>query len=428
MIESFPNVPPALLLLTSELSKCDSWGEMRRRVRAMLPELRNQSEAFDIENVSRDGARDLPCFEVHLHGALDILSADGCQAPQCRFAATDRIARSFGLLSDRVWITDLLTEQFLDSGRMTNANIDKAIADTIVLSRLMPLIEAGVIRFRSPWVPACTSCASEFEAHVERLIPPVIDQFLSTISIKRRRDGGYDLDFGACTEPPLIYTTLAKDGQTRRAPARRFVTPLIRKELHSIFWAAREAALTGGAVASNSRVGMAGLLRAQGRAPSHSNSTYLERDRGFVLPWVSDLDAKQIVQLRAEASTALPKLRERLHAAMNVSERTINASPSHDALIAELREQAAHVRAELELKRRTGARFWKGTYGILGLGISAYGVASEQLIPGVGGLLPILQLLMAHKAGHETDVARLKQNPGFVLVKAQELLAHADSK
>lgn len=427
MIESLPNVPPALLLLCQELARCDSWREMRRRVRGMFSELRSQSEAFEIESVAREGGKDSPSFEIHLHGALDLLSGDGCQAPQCRFAAADKVARSFGLLSDRVWMTDLLSEQFTDSERMTNARIDKAITDAIVLAKLLPLIKAGIVQFRSPWMPACASCSSEFEAHVDRLTAPITEQFLSTIKIKRQREGGYELNFGECTEPPLIYTSPAIAGQSRRGPARKIAAPWVRKELRATLWAAREAALTGGAVASNSRVGLAGLLRAEGRSLSPQTAIYFERERGIVLPWVSELDATQIVQLRTEASTALPRLREKLHAAMSVSDTTLKSSAGHDQIIAELREQAVDVRAELELKRRTGARFWKGTYGILGLGVSAYGIASEQLLPGVGGLLPILQLLIAHKAGHETDVARLKQKPGFVLVRAQDLLAHADS-
>jgi len=95
--------------------------------------------------------------------------------------------------------------------------------------------------------------------------------------------------------------------------------------------------------------------------------------------------------------------------------------------MADLREQAVQVRSELEAKRKSASRFWKGTYGILGLGLSAYGVAADQMLPAVGGLLPVIQLLIGHKAGHESEVAKLSSLPGYVLVKAQDILAHADS-
>jgi len=48
-------------------------------------------------------------------------------------------------------------------------------------------------------------------------------------------------------------------------------------------------------------------------------------------------------------------------------------------------------------------------------------------MPGVGGLLPILQLLINHKTGHESEVSEISRRPGFVLVKAQDILAHSDN-
>jgi hypothetical protein len=79
----------------------------------------------------------------------------------------------------------------------------------------------------------------------------------------------------------------------------------------------------------------------------------------------------------------------------------------------------------LEAIRKNSARYWKATYGILGLGLSAYGVAADQVLPGVGGLLPIIHLLIDHKTGHESEVSKLTTSPGFVLVKAQDILAHS---
>jgi hypothetical protein len=90
-------------------------------------------------------------------------------------------------------------------------------------------------------------------------------------------------------------------------------------------------------------------------------------------------------------------------------------------LISELRAQAAEVRAELTVIRTTSARYWKTTYGVLGLALSAYGVATDEIVPSVAGLLPVLQLLSSHKTGHEADVAKLTTRPGYVLVKAQDL-------
>ncbi|MGZ3325191.1 MAG: hypothetical protein ACXU9C_29990, partial [Xanthobacteraceae bacterium] len=95
-------------------------------------------------------------------------------------------------------------------------------------------------------------------------------------------------------------------------------------------------------------------------------------------------------------------------------------------LVMELREQSHEVRAELQAAQKNSAKYWKTTYALLGLGLSAYGVATDQVVAGVGGLLPLINLLISHKSGHEKDISKLTTKPGYVLVKAQDILAHAD--
>jgi len=101
------------------------------------------------------------------------------------------------------------------------------------------------------------------------------------------------------------------------------------------------------------------------------------------------------------------------------------ADSKTEDLIAELREQAAEVKAELTTKQAKSARYWKTMYGVLGFGLSAYGIATDQLAAGVGGLLPIIQLLIEHKTNHESALEEIKNRPGYVLVKAQDILSHS---
>lgn len=190
-------------------------------------------------------------------------------------------------------------------------------------------------------------------------------------------------------------------------------------------WTAREAAMTGGAVFSSSRVGLTGLLKADGRVGNTRELLLLDEQREFTVPWVTDLDALQILQLRKEASSALPLLREKMCKALRfVNESVVQADRARD-LVTELREQAAEVRVELQMKGKSAARFWKTTYAVLGLGLSVYGAAADQAVAGVAGLLPIIQLLISHKSGYESEVSKLTSKPGYVLVKAQDILAHA---
>lgn len=430
IIEDLPDVPPALLLLLKEIATCNSWTKMRLRIKGMLRELRDQSEAFAIHQINRVSDRgSVARFEIHLHGAMDLLSGQGCADLKCRVEAAKRTARSVGLIADRVWLTDLLSEQFVDFGKPTKEKIDAVIADVVVLSQLLPLIAAGVVRFRSPWIPACRSCSDYFYSRAEEATEELTNVFLSEIRIADGPDGMFYAHTGNCLEPTLVYHNIPKNRENvQEVPtAREWAKSWIHNEFVSILWRAREASMTGGSVFSNSRVGLSGLLLQEGRLNSVSNLSLLDSERNISVPWVSDLDAQQIVQLRNEASLALPQFREKISQALSPRQSDAPTTTA-TSLLTELRAQAAEVRSELEIKRKSSARYWKATYGILGLGLSAYGIGTDQVLAGIGGLLPVIHLLINHKTGQESEVAKLTTKPGYVLVKAQDILAHAHEK
>jgi hypothetical protein len=167
------------------------------------------------------------------------------------------------------------------------------------------------------------------------------------------------------------------------------------------------------------------MLQCDGRLPQNRRELRaFEDSRALDVPWVSELSPSQVLELREEASNAIPLFREMLARATTYDADQSSKGLTND-LIADLRTQAAEVRSELSSKQSKSARYWRTAYGVLGLGISAYGVATDQVLPGLGGLLPIIQLLIEHRTGHESDVEKLKTRPGYVLVKAQDILAHA---
>ena len=424
MIEELPNVPPALSLIVQEIASQDSWTNMRRRLKEMLPDLRDQSEAYLIHAQEESDDAKSTHFDIHLHGALNLLAGQGCSELPCRVDAADRIARSVGLLADRVWLTDLFTDKFIDFGRPTNAKLDQVMADVIVLSRLLPLIAAGIVKFRSPWIAICSSCEEHFNLEVAEASRKLAKTFSSEFTIKKVPNGEYTADTGECMVPSLVYHGQRQKG-VKPPTKKQFSYEWIEEQLHSIFWISREAAITGGAVFSNSRLALAGLLQQEGRLHDSSTLHLLDNQREINVPWVSKLDAHQILELRQEASLALPRFREKMFQVMSTHEGNApNENSSHE-LIMELREQAEEVRAELKSSQKNSAKFWKTTYGVLGLGLSAYGVATDQVIAGVGGLLPILQLLIQHKTGHESKRDLEISKPGYVLLKAQDILSHA---
>jgi hypothetical protein len=294
----------------------------------------------------------------------------------------------------------------------------------VVLAPLLPLIKAGIVRFRSPWIATCSSCSAEFETQVDRTVQAVLRSFVRQIKVERKHSGGFFIRTGNFFSPPMMMHSGKKDDST--LPSNRDCAEyLITREVRQILWAAREATFTKGAIFSNSRVALAGLLQCEGRLPrSRGELRLFEDSRALDVPWVSELNPSQVLELREEASDAMPLFRELLARATAWSDDHPSDRAAFD-LITDLRQQAAEVRAELSSKQSRSARYWKVTYGVLGLGLSAYGVATDQVLAGVGGLLPIIQLLIAHKTGHESDVAKLKGRPGYVLVRAQDILAHS---
>lgn len=422
MLNELSDIPPAIQLLVNEVTQCATWADARKRVRAILPELKAQARSFEFPTASdMASARDPRKLDIHLHGALDLISGDGCGAFDCRINAADRIARSVGLLADRIWLTDTISDRLVYFRRATNENIDNLIEDAAIIFRLGPLINAGLVKFRSPFYAICDRCSQKLIGEVSSLARTLSKKFKSDFKLERMENGGYLAHTGKCFDPPLIMTN---PYATELPRLREFLEPRIERELRSILYVAREASLTGGSIVSNSRLGLAGLLEQDGRLLSRRSMLLLEREREINVPWVSELNPEQIVQLRDEAATALPAFRSQLtkiFAADAGSDGLDSALVSLEAL----RDQAAEVRAELNAKQKHSSKYWKVTYGVLGLGLSAYGVASENIGAGIGGLLPLIQLLINHQTGYESELAKLTTRPAYVLLKAQDILAHA---
>lgn len=427
MLEDLPDVPPAVLLLLVAFAESSSWEDCRKRIKSMLKDLRDQSIAYEEHRLQNEPAKASPLqFDVHLHGGLDLFAGAGtCSDLACRMQVADRLCRSMGLIADRIWLTDLLTEKFVNFGRATNAKLDDIVADAFILSRLAPLILDGIIRFRSPWNSVCPSCLEHFDETVLSLSTDIAREFKKEARFQSRKNGNYVLDTGGFFEPSLIYSNIEPESQL---PTLRDATEgIIYSQVRSAMWVSRHASLLGGSIFSNSRVGLAGLMKQEGRFSDSKRLMLLDSERSITIPWVSELEPAQVLQLRQEASDALPLFREMMAKTLMIEDDLDGGSKKSRELISDLREQAEIVKSELTITRKSSARYWKTTYGLLGLGLSAYGVASDQVIPGVGGLLPLIQLLINHKAGHEKDVDKLTCRPGYVLVKAQDILAHAEA-
>ena len=419
-------IPPTVLLLITEVAaKSATPNDARKNLKRLLPELQRQSLFYQETSASRSAVNGHPTdLNIFADGALNLLDERiGCAYIGCRLEAARRFARSLGLLGDTVWVTDSLTEQFLEDHALDEVRFQKILGDIAVLLELFPLIISGIIKFRSPWRPVCGGCHAVFEDHVHRITSELFTEYSSEFSVENM-DFGFSLDTGTIYSPPIITRVFpAKWRGAHRTPLpEEVIRQILSTAVRSALWSSSEASDKNGVVFSNSNLGMAALARQEGWIRGRREVRVFDESRNINLPWVSDLNAEQILQLRSEASLALPALRELM--SRHLSSTDIKNYSAAD-VIGELREQAIEVRNELESTKRNSGRYWKTAYATLGLGISAYGIGSGQVAASIAGLLPILQLLIQHETGTEHQLDKMRRRPGYVLLKASDILQHA---
>ncbi|WP_094820895.1 hypothetical protein [Bordetella genomosp. 4] len=432
MIKDWPEmkgIPPAVPLLLDEVVQDGlDGGELIKRLIKVLPELVKQSQFFLESSESYFyGETDPLKLEIYMDGALNIFNTNvGCSALDCRISAARQMVRSFSLLGDVIWITDFLTEKFIDKRDISEGFLLQVIGDALVLKELEPLVRAGLIKFRSPWRPICQACLSEFDRIVAGMTERSLEAYSQEFSVEEMKGGAYGLSTGNAYYPSMVLRVFPSQWLgARRIPdpeesKRNFVYSAIRSAL----WSVNEATNRNGVVFSNSSIAMAALAMRENELKNRRSIQLFDERHSIDVPWVSNLSAAQIVELRNEASKSLPAFRQMLGRHF-LSTKNLNEQNSND-MMDELRDQAVDVRNELENTRKYSSRYWKSAYAVLGLGISVYGLGSGNVPAALGGLLPILQLLIQHAGGTEKDLDKLERRAGFVLVKAQDILRHAD--
>jgi hypothetical protein len=419
------HVPAALLVLLDGLEGFSSVEDARHRLREMLPDLRDQARAHFISGADRQIAPVGPAeFDVHLHGAMDILSHEGCREATCRFALTRRIISSVGLVSDRIWLTDRLSPLFADFGRVTNEKLNDVVIDTLVLKHLVPLMQQGLIRFRSVWRSSCKSCSDDFNRRVAVTAQAVAQQFKGDVRVQICGQKSYEVHTGSCFVPEQIFGGALEKNKTAFPTSAQMAERFAGEQVRGALWTASEAALSGGSIFTNSRLGLAGLMHQEGRRYDGQALVMLDGERSFNVPWLSELLPEQVMELRQEAAKALPAFRDLLARSLSAPTAARTAESARITML-DLREQATAVRSELQVLQSRSASRWKTTYQLLGLGVCALGIASDELAAGALGLIPAIKPLFDHDPAHQAEVEKVIQRPGYVLVKAKDLLGHA---
>lgn len=402
----------------------------RKRLRGMMKDLKAQVavtlDSYDFER----GVVSSPLeFSAYADSGLDLFGGQGaCQSFDCRMAYANRFARSFGLLADKSYLTDAITSKIESIGRPTNEALENLLDDVFVLKRLAPLVRAGVVRFRPASYPMCADCGEEFVTRVDEISEGIYKNSSSSIQALIENPEYLTITTGDLYDPPLFLRKYNKSGQWRHEDNDDAIRRVISAQVYDSLLSANSAAIAGGTVVSNSRLGMLGLLEAEKRLSSPEEFPAWGVNAAAQLPWVSELSVKEILILREEAGNALPRLREvmRRHlGAQSFDDLQVNRLASLREAMQELREDAAEVEAELKSIRSRKSRHFNKLYGILGLSIFAYGALDGKISEGLLGLAAALGLLHQFQRDDSKHAEALKSRPGYVLVQAREILAHS---
>ena len=354
-----------------------------------------------------------------------------CSAFNCRRANAADIARTIGLYADTALITDWFTPSLASVEKWTSGKLYTLAANIIVLQELRPLFEAGVFRFvRSPAL--CQSCYRKFTKELRKTTDELLPEVCDQVTFQVERDH-LIIDHEQVYGTPIVthskLTPKQKDAMRKGAKVEEIGLPIlaahVRKELEEMLLTMGSRTPTHSTTFSNSRVALLGARQFEGTRPVAKEVELWEASRSAQLPWVRDLTTNQIVQLRDEASKALPRFRQRMAKAMVATDEA-KATNVIEAM-RELQSEAAEVDAELQALHLAREGRLRNLASGLGIAISVYGFATEIIAAGAAltGLASMLGLVHAANRKDEQDHDRAVSRPAYVLVKAREILQHA---
>ena len=421
------HIPPVVRVLLAESFEGIHTGPaIRRRLKPLMRDLKAQAAwSLDNHNYFDPHAGGGPSrFILRPSGALDPFSPlEVCAGVRCRFNTAEQFARSVGLLADTVVLPDVFTPYFIDTDSLDDLTARRLMRDIVVLERLKPLIEAGVIRFNDLRLDTDDTTTDKALDDITVAVLREIEPELAFT----RHGSSITISTGRLFHRPLSWTfsltSAMRELNTRDVAIDAFQVPL-RDEILNIVNDLREAGRVKAILASGSRLGVLAVRLMEERLPALDSVESWEALRSVDLPWVENLSPLDVLALREEAADALPRLRAL------VGQKIARVGEDTDEkvveLVNELRSEAAEVEAELRSLRFTKQRGFRTLTGTLGLTIAVYGISAGFITPavGLGTLLSLLGLIHGSERQDERDRENLIARPGYLLLKARELLEH----
>lgn len=430
-------IPPVIrILLDEDIDAVRNPAEIKRFYRPLLPELRKQArwtmtnwKYFDEQQDPHPDA-----FLITASGSLNPLSHKAiCFHPNCRVAAADHFACTVGLYADIVTVPDTLSATLLLKERLSELQLLTFAYDVLVVKALEPLIRAGIVRFRKAYFTFCKKHHRVFDQLVEQATNKLLTNVESELKFKRRKNF-ITVDTGRLYDPPLLEIKEIPpqiqheldNGRSIEEVGRELFTSTLHDMLSGILIDMSSASRVGATLFSSSRFDLLCIRSLEATVPRLSKIEAWEANRSAQLPWIQNLSARDVVRLREEAITALPRFRETILRILRTTEHSYEAAKA----VAELRSEAAELTAELHALKITDEKRFRNVAGALGITISVYGFASGFVSPSValGSLISLLALLHSSSRKDEQEMEKLKSRPSYVLLKAKEITTHSKHK
>lgn len=423
-------LPPVIAILLDEAPPDDDFASTRRWYRRLSPEIRRQAEwtlgHYSYAHPQKTAASLVAAPAV----GLDPCRSDAkCILSECRMKATRQFVRTVGLYADHVVLADEPTLRLLTTPRFSVDQAYQFATTARILHELRPMIDAGLISFRDLGVPYCKTHYKQFESAISGATNEILEDLKVPLSFEVQEQSIF-IDLAELYGYPQIQkrSTMRGSSHLNRKQLENMALRVLRDSAEFLAGdtalVARDASEFKGTLISSSRISALLLRKLEGNAPNSSLLDSWELARSVDLPWVRELSVQGIVRLREEAADALPRLRETLGTAMQGDGISGNDVANR---VHQLREEAAEVKSELKALRSRHESSFRNAAGLLGLTVSVYGFGADILpaAASLGSLMTLLGLLHNSEQKDFAEVQRIRSKPGYVLVKAQELLDHA---
>jgi hypothetical protein len=397
-------------------------------------------------------------FRVTLGQTLDPFSEAGkCEELRCRVSTAQRFAQSIPLYVDQAIVSDPISSILFQEHLPTLPRLAEELHTRLsILRTILPLVDAGIVRFAASAHALCAHCKAERDRLTERGLDYCRQLFMDSglrVEVARRRDGkggritltcpkllgtgphelcaAFDLNKERARRFMKYFGRRTKRGTMSRADSaalERYIRTFVSSQVGHVMFGMGTAAMCRSAYASGSSIEAAFLASLEGVAPPPAEIQKWEALRSIELPWVRDLSVAQIVQLRHDAGPALEHFRASLAGRMNQPGR--NDQNAVETFVSDLRLQAIEVRNELATYRKFGGRRGDIALGRASLAFVLYGLLMDASTATGAIAAAITALATLHRPATQEriETERLRNRAPYVLVRAREILAHQGAR